>query len=168
MSVRCRHIPLPLEKKNRFSRIGKSSPTQAGSTFRPRHKLNTILYELVKSFKSSVCKYDNFTTSEKVVKCFIDQLPDFCGEPWTINLMAEDCGLKPTRFSYYCKKLTNLSPVEILTDVRLKQAKKLIELHGADKSILDIALECGFSSSQYFSTVFRNKFGKSPSCFRSP
>ena len=66
------------------------------------------------------------------------------------------------------QKAHELVSVEILTDVRLKQAKKLIELHGADKSILDIALECGFSSSQYFSTVFRNKFGKSPSCFRSP
>ena len=48
--------------------------------------------------------------SNRCLFCFIDQLPDFCGEPWTINLMAEDCGLKPTRFSYYCKKLTNLSP----------------------------------------------------------
>lgn len=158
-----------LETKNAFSRIGKILSNTSGLDISAvAININTILYELVKSFKSSVCKYDNFTTSEKVVKCFIDQLPDFCGEPWTINLMAEDCGLKPTRFSYYCKKLTNLSPVEILTDVRLKQAKKLIELHGADKSILDIALECGFSSSQYFPTVFRNKFGKSPSCFRSP
>lgn len=127
--------------------------------------LNMVIFGLLEIFRRTASASADISPSESVVKCFLEQLPNYCSEPWTVELMAEDCGLKPTRFSYYCKALTNLSPIEFLNDVRLKKAKSLICEYGASQSLLDIALECGFSSNQYFSTIFHKKFGKPPSYF---
>ena len=49
--------------------------------------------------------------------------------------------------------------------LRLDYATKLL-LEQPDKSVVQIATECGFSSSTYFSDRFRQHFGLSPSDFR--
>jgi len=116
-------------------------------------------------FRNDSTDYSKSSPTENVVRCFLEQLPNYCNEPWTVDLMAEDCGLKPTRFSYYCRALTNLSPIEFLNNVRLKRAKEMIEDSECDKNLLEIALDCGFSSNQYFSTIFHKKYGKPPSYF---
>lgn len=55
--------------------------------------------------------------------------------------------------------------VEYLTGLKLRKARHLLEETGL--SILEIALDCGFSSSQYFDRVFRKATGMTPLCFRS-
>lgn len=50
-------------------------------------------------------------------------------------------------------------------NLRLEHAAKLL-LEQPDKNIVQIATECGFSSSTYFSDRFRLHFGLSPSDFR--
>jgi AraC-like DNA-binding protein len=51
----------------------------------------------------------------------------------------------------------------ILT-VRLKKAKFL--LSSGDLTISEVASKVGFSSQGYFSTVFKSKFGVTPSEFK--
>jgi hypothetical protein len=45
----------------------------------------------------------------------------------------------------------NLSPMQYLNRVRAEAAAELLK---TDKKIIDIAMECGFSTSQYFATAF--------------
>ena len=52
-----------------------------------------------------------------------------------------------------------------IQQLRLEYAAKLL-IEQPDKSIVQIASECGFSSSTYFSDRFRKSFGMSPSDFR--
>lgn len=148
-----------------FAKLGGLLDGGAADASKIALYLNVVIFELLEIFRSTGSAPGSASPSESVVKCFLEQLPNYCSEPWTVDLMAQDCGLKPTRFSYYCKALTNLSPIELLNDVRLKRAKALIEELGDSRSLLDIALDCGFSSNQYFSTVFHKKFGKPPSFF---
>jgi len=55
--------------------------------------------------------------------------------------------------------------VEYLTGLRLRKARQLL---GEGKlSVLEVALECGFSSSQYFDRVFRKATGMTPLAFRT-
>jgi AraC-type DNA-binding domain-containing proteins len=56
------------------------------------------------------------------------------------------------------------TPVEYLNRYRVLQARRL--LVESDKSITNIALEVGFSSSSYFSRVFRKEVGLSPEAYR--
>ena len=57
------------------------------------------------------------------------------------------------------------SPIDHLMHVRTRKAAGL--LRHTDRTITDIAFDCGFSSSQYFATVFRRHAGCSPRAFRA-
>ena len=60
-----------------------------------------------------------------------------------------------------------LTPSEYLKVCRLQAARRLLSSTAlAERSITEIAFECGFTSSAHFSTEFRKRFGKSPRSFR--
>lgn len=105
------------------------------------------------------------SSARRTVSLFLEALKENAGEDWTLDSMAVACGLHRSRFAYYCKQLTNMSPVEYLTRCRIELASRI--LHDCNNlSITDVALESGFSSSQYFATVFRRHFGLPPSEYR--
>ena len=78
--------------------------------------------------------------------------------------MCRTLGIDKYNFCKIFKKATGLTFFSYLTGVRLRSAEKL--LSSTDKSITEIALECGFSTSQYFNRVFLKEKGCSPSEFR--
>ena len=55
-------------------------------------------------------------------------------------------------------------PINISTQKRLEKAKSLIT--SSDKSLTEIALQCGYEESSYFSKSFKQFYGTSPSDFR--
>jgi AraC family L-rhamnose operon regulatory protein RhaS len=101
---------------------------------------------------------------ERSVSMFLERLKNELHEPWTLDLMAEKTGLARTRFAHHCRKLTNLSPMEYLQRQRVEKSKLLL-VHGG-QSITDIALNCGFASSAYFASVFRQHVHCTPREFR--
>lgn len=103
-----------------------------------------------------------FSSNEYCVKLFLEQLKDMSEKNWTISAMAEECGLKETRFTFYCKHITNMTPLEYLSDIRLQRAYDILR-EAKNVKIIDAALSAGFSSSQYFATAFKRKFGMAPS-----
>ncbi|MDX2133529.1 MAG: ATP-binding protein [Saprospiraceae bacterium] len=60
--------------------------------------------------------------------------------------------------------LTRLSPVQFIRTLRMQRAKQL--LLDTDKPIGEIAFEVGFNDPRYFSRVFSEEFGRSPSAMR--
>lgn len=73
-------------------------------------------------------------------------------------------GLGSAQLTRKIKALTGLSPIEILKNYRLKQART--QLLSTEKNISEIAYEVGFSSPPYLSKCFREAYGISPSDFR--
>ncbi|MGM9625765.1 MAG: helix-turn-helix transcriptional regulator [Eubacteriales bacterium] len=59
---------------------------------------------------------------------------------------------------------TGMTPREYLTEYRLRHAAELLST--TSLAFSEIAERCGFSSQQYMSTLFRQKFNMSPSQFR--
>lgn len=59
------------------------------------------------------------------------------------------------------KKHYKTSPGKWITDRRLKRAKAFLET--TDKSISQVAFECGFNNPSHFSRVFKEKFNTTPS-----
>jgi len=85
-------------------------------------------------------------------------------QPINLELVAEQVNLTPTYLSKKFKKITGYTFREYLTYVRIKQASQ--RLLTTDDSITKIAMECGFSSSNYFKDCFRSMTGVSPRTFR--
>jgi AraC family L-rhamnose operon regulatory protein RhaS len=85
---------------------------------------------------------------------------------WTVSGMARRCGMGVTNFIHHSKQLTNMTPNQYLNHCRLMTASRLLKSQ-PERSVTDIALACGFTSSQYFATLFRRHFGATPRSFRA-
>ncbi len=85
------------------------------------------------------------------------------------DLRLEDIGKNAHVSKYYLcrqfKQLTGLTVMEYILQTRLIQAQTLLASDSAP--IGEISDRCGFSSSSYFSRIFREKIGLSPSEFRN-
>jgi AraC family L-rhamnose operon regulatory protein RhaS len=111
----------------------------------------------------------NSTSRQRTVESFLREVennPAVSGELWTINSMAEHCGMGVTAFSKYCRELVNVGPMEFLNHCRLDRAAQQLR-ETPDVSITEVAMACGFNSSQYFATRFRQRFHVSPSHYVS-
>ena len=84
--------------------------------------------------------------------------------PWSVESMAAECKLKATQFVHYVKELTNKPPLHYLNECRLEHASVLLR-NDQTRTITAVALACGSTSSQYFATIFRRRFGVTPSRF---
>ena len=70
-----------------------------------------------------------------------------------------------TRECLRCFKTSiHQSPMDYLIEYRIRAAKKLLET--TDYSITDIALNCGFNSTSYFTKLFHRSCGKTPNAYR--
>jgi len=107
----------------------------------------------------------SLTLGERSVAMFLERLQGELGEPWTLEAMAEQTGLARTRLAHHCLKLTNLTPMAYLQQLRVARAKRL--LANSRDTITGIAMDCGFASSAYFSSVFRQHVQCSPSEYRA-
>ena len=128
--------------------------------------INIIMPRLLKRMAQQAPALDpDLSTSRHTVAIFLRRLAMNTAQNWTLELMAEDCGLSRTRFADHCKHLTNMSPVHYLRHLRLEQAATLLRLPGR-ASVIEIASHCGFSSGQYFATAFRKGYGHAPTTTR--
>ncbi|MCL2118127.1 MAG: AraC family transcriptional regulator [Planctomycetaceae bacterium] len=134
--------------------------------------INEILYDLLQLFRDTSAGHATFTKDQastvKIVQRFLEELeaiPTQLEHPWTVREMAKLCRISTTRFSRCCYQLTNLSPVHALNQMRIRRAEKMM-LEQPEMSITQIAMNCGFTTSQYFATVFRKWTGKTPSEYR--
>lgn len=94
-----------------------------------------------------------------------------------ISNKAYDCSFKATPvllksgytedyIRYHFKKITGRTPVEFLTEVRIKHACFLIDIYKETLSMTEIAEKCGFTDYVYFSKKFKSIIGISPTDYK--
>ena len=82
----------------------------------------------------------------------------------SVEKLCSNLHVSQTYFSTIFKKETDMSFVNYLTDVRIDEAVKL--LNTTDDKTYIIATKVGYQEANYFSYVFKKKFGISPSRYR--
>lgn len=82
----------------------------------------------------------------------------------TLEHMADKFHISKSYLSKKFKSVTGFGFKEYLVNVRIKNACTL--LLDTNKSITDIAFECGFNDSNYFGDAFRHVKGMSPNKYR--
>lgn len=83
----------------------------------------------------------------------------------TLEVIAEKFGCCKSTAMNCFKKKYGVTVMAYLNRVRLENAERLIR--DTDLSFKEIAYECGFYDQNYFSKVFSENFGCSPSVFRA-
>lgn len=86
-------------------------------------------------------------------------------EPLSLSRMAQEAHLSESYFSTLFKKGCGYGFREYLSKVRVDRAKELLEK--TNMGVTEIAQAAGFDSQSYFSKVFHQRTGLSPSEYRT-
>ena len=106
-----------------------------------------------------------YSESEDAVLQAAKYLAENYNQQITLTSLAELYGLSPSYFSRKFHQVTGMGMKEYLSGIRLDHAAR--QLLSTTHSITDIALDCGFSDSNYFKDAFRKTYGMSPRAYRS-
>ena len=80
----------------------------------------------------------------------------------SVSTLSETFAMSESTLLRQLKRLTGLTPGQYLKEVRLTEARNLLE-RGSYRSISEVATAVGYGDSTAFSRSFKKRFGKSPS-----
>lgn len=89
---------------------------------------------------------------------------NFANPDLSISDLSSELGIGATQLSRKIKALNGKTPVDILREYRLNEARAL--LISTERPISEIAYSVGFGSPQYFAKCFRDAFGTTPTEIR--
>ena len=95
----------------------------------------------------------------------LDYIYDHLHTHITAEQLAKLTGLNISYLSRLFKKETGQSFVSYLTDYRMDRAEEMVL--NTDEKSYKIAEKVGYQDANYFSYVFKKKFGVSPSKYRA-
>ena len=162
------------ERLNHSNRTGRATPSL-------RHHLKRLLMEHQR-------KDGRVELIRAHATCLVDDVADALSQPvssaidtrikdaltfmrlnlekdLSIEIVSQNAGLSPSWFHELFHRHTGMTAGAWLSRERVDKAKILLENHSL--SITSIAHDIGFSSSQYFATVFKKQTGQTPREFRS-
>ncbi len=156
------------ELRNCFRQIGRVLERSPEGSYDSMLKIqiNSLLINLLEMFREGNISLDHSLTGiKRTVGFFLDSLESKLDLGWTVRAMAENCNLGVTRFTHYCREISNCTPMEYLNRLRIRKAAGLIA-EQRDILVGDVGYICGFTSVQYFNFVFKKQFGMSPGQYR--
>ena len=125
----------------------------------PKLMLQAMLVEI-----AYLCQQNIEPRYDRYVNCAIAYLKGHCTEVVHVADVANEVGLHPAYLQRIFKERMHMSLMEYLVQYRVRKARRL--LCSTSFPIIEIALECGFSSRQHFSRCFREHEGVTPSEYR--
>ena len=109
-------------------------------------------------------EYDSHQIVNNKIDKIIKYICKHYTEDLTLTSIAEQFYISPFYLSKIFKRSTNLSIVEYINGLRIRQAKELLETTSV--KISEIAELVGFSSSSHFSRTFKLVTGLSPQQYK--
>jgi len=98
----------------------------------------------------------------------IERAKEYMNEHFSTDISLQDlaghCHMSLFHFARVFKRITGHTPYQYLLNIRLKHARIL--LHSTRLPVTDICYTSGFNNADYFTTLFRQKYGMSPSQYR--
>lgn len=98
------------------------------------------------------------------IKEALEYIERHYAEPIRLRELASLASMSEAYFCRFFKRITAETPIEYINLYRVRQAAIL--LRSTDRKVMDIAFEVGFNNLSYFNTVFRQRFGCTPTEYR--
>ncbi len=83
---------------------------------------------------------------------------------WTLESLAAEVGMSRSVFFYRFKNLVHETPLNYLTNWRIRQAQKLLLTNNTN--ISEIVANVGYQSEAAFNRIFKSKTGQTPAVYR--
>ncbi len=111
--------------------------------------------------KEAKSEYRQESYTKQIEELIQMHLPD---SGYGVQQIADDLGLSSAYISRIYKEKIGRNIIDTITEMRLSKAEDL--LTNTDKTIAEICMESGYSSSSYFHRVFRKRHLISPGEYR--
>lgn len=98
------------------------------------------------------------------IKAMLQYIEAHFAEPITLAEIASAARIGAREASRCFRRQLDTTAFEYLLTLRIDRACEL--LRGSDLAVTEVATRCGFSSSSYFSKVFRERMGATPREYR--
>ena len=105
------------------------------------------------------------TSHSRIILQAVDYISKNYAADIDLEMTADYVNKSKNYFSYLFKKEMGVSFVEYLNQVRIEEAKKLLET--TDEKSYEISKRVGYSDNKYFSIVFKKYTGMSPAQYRN-
>jgi AraC family transcriptional regulator len=100
----------------------------------------------------------------RILQRVLDRMSADFATDLDLRTIAAESGYSRTHFLRTFRASTGYSPHDWLTRLRIEEAK--VRLQKNSYSLIDVALDCGFSSHGHFSSTFRRIVGVTPREYR--
>lgn len=98
---------------------------------------------------------------ENLEKVILEFLSD---SRFNMDFLGNEMSMSRRQLQRKIKKLVGLTPKEYINEVRLHEARQLLET-GKVRMVKSAAFKVGYTDPQYFSAQFKERFGKVPSAY---
>lgn len=127
-------------------------------------KLFEALEKIREKLKGSKIE-DNYEFSNQIVNQAVDYINKNYKERITLELLSKELFISPNYICGLFKEVTGVNLSKFITNVRIEKAKEY--LHIVHYNVSDIANMVGYSDAKYFSNVFKQSCGVTPSEYRN-
>lgn len=117
-----------------------------------------IAYELRERRKNSI-HYESIVIANQYIEA------NFSDPGISLNTIANYVNISPCHFSTIYRQETGKTFIQHLTDLRIKEAKRL--LNTTNMKTGEIALKVGYKESNYFSYIFKKNAGCKPKDYKN-
>jgi AraC-like DNA-binding protein len=156
-----KRIPLAHVEQDLEAMEHESQEKIAGYEVALRAKLLELIVFLSRSYTTT-----DTTEAEALLRVgnVIGTLENNFSNDWKLDDLQKIAHMSRSNLMRVFRKATGQSPIEYLVRLRIQKSMEL--LRNTDLPITEIAMEVGFSDSNYFTRQFRRALGQSPRSFR--
>jgi AraC-like DNA-binding protein len=164
------HFPLRLfpataRVKSAFERLFEVYDTAGRRSTARRLKMRSAALELLLALvEAPHAPASSKGRRNPKVEALVERMRTRPEDDYPLEAMARTVALSTVALNDAFKRATGLPPHAFLLQCRIRRAKELLER--TDRTVLDIASELKFSSSQHFATRFKQEAGVSPCAWR--
>ncbi len=141
------------------------SEEPSGHEFLVRDALSRLIYLLCANHKGTAVHQNSKSVRDCLrIKQMLTCIHSHFDTGLTISDIAAAASISESECLRCFRATIGTTPIQYLKQYRLRQASKL--LLSSDSSVSDIAYQCGFQDMSYFTRVFRQARGSTPTQYR--
>ena len=145
-----------------FERIEKESSSPDSFS---EDAIRALLAQLLIMIVRHVRGEETVAPANSFIETVINYVKDNYQNSFSLEDIARECKISKVHLSRYFKKKVGIGLNQYITIYRMKKAKEMLLVQ--DKmSICNIAYDCGFNDSNYFSWLFKKTYGVTPLQYR--
>ncbi|MBM1105674.1 substrate-binding domain-containing protein [Aurantibacter crassamenti] len=134
--------------------------------------IKSLLYNREKLryyYTSNIHKIEEIGSFGNIEQQFVSKLNTLINDnlgnsDYSVEHLAENLNISRVQLYRKVKAMMGISISDYIGNIRLEKAKLMLET--STLTVAEIAYANGYSSPNYFSTTFKNKYGTSPAAFR--